>query len=137
MTENCWRRVCVADAYACALDAEWDATAAPCATLLQLAFRLRAGGRVVVLLVRVSPWKGLVCSHYQAVGQLSAGVCLVVQDLLKLPTREAHSFVGDIFRCEELLKVCFASLNGHSSWLVHRCLVAQEGIAAVHCIPVR
>ena len=48
-----WRRPSVADAYACALDAEWDSSAGPCAALVQLAFRMRAGGRVVLLLVRV------------------------------------------------------------------------------------
>ena len=124
----------VDDAYACALDAEWDATAAPCAALLQLAFKLSHGGRMVVLLVRALPWKDLVCAYYQAFGPGAErwGVpCCAVQDLQKLPTREAHSFVGDIFRRQELLKVCFASVNGHSAWLVHRCLVAHEDIAEV------
>lgn len=59
---------------------------------------------------------------------LSTGVCHVVQDLLKLPTREAHGFVGETFRQEELLKVCFASLNGHSA-----CLVPLLGGSREHC----
>ncbi|KAK9845457.1 hypothetical protein WJX81_006883 [Elliptochloris bilobata] len=73
------RRDIVPDAYVCALDAEWDCTAAPCAALVQLAFRLRSGGREVLLL-----------------------------DLLKLPTHEAHSFLGDVFRNRDVLKVGYA-----------------------------
>ena len=39
-----------------------------------------------------------------------------MQDLLKLPTREAHSFVGELFRCEDLLKACLPPVCGHSAW---------------------
>ena len=64
---------------------------------------------------------------------LSTGVFHHLQDLLKLPTREAHSFVGGLFRCEELLKVplppppCTAT----ALVLLHCYLVAQEGNAVV------